>query len=98
MGFFALQPNGRYCHFDYEMDKVDKWNMTREEVIAYFEECARIEAERVLERAHGNFSRIKADFRPREESPEEFDKKLKSMGDSGLTEEEKQYYDNYYEN
>lgn len=80
--YFAKQPNGLYCRFSTVVDTITHCNMTKEDVIEYYMEKAKEDAEYMLEHRLYDFERIKTDFVPNNNTVEEFDQLLKDMGDS----------------
>lgn len=83
--YIARQPNGKLCRFSEAVDTITNFNMTDEE---YIEMCvkkaekqAREEANEVLKRYLQPFENVKNDFRPMNNTIEEFERYLKLMGD-----------------
>ena len=90
--YIAKQPNGLYCRFSSVVDSVTHWNMTEEDYINFHKDrygtFSEETASDTLENHLKPFDRIKDDFIPRNDSVEEFQEMLKSMGDEkGLSEE-----------
>ena len=89
--YFAKQPNGLFCRFSSVVDTITHYNMTREEVIDYFIEKAKEDAEYVLENRLHKFEQIVDDFVPYNNTIEEFDQFVKNMGqEGGLTETQRE--------
>ena len=80
--YFAKQPNGLYCRFSTIVDTITHYNLTKEDVIEYYMEKAKEDAEYMLEHRLYDFERIKTDFVPNNNTVEEFDQLVKDMGDS----------------
>lgn len=81
-GYIAKQPNGLYCRFSSVVDTVTNYNMTEEDYIEMCAEKARKEAKEILEDHVKPFDRIKDDFRPNNDSIEQFEEILHDMGDT----------------
>lgn len=89
--YFAKQPNGLFCRFSSVVDTITHYNMTREEVIDYFIEKAKEDAEYVLENRLHKFEQVVDDFVPYNNTIEEFDQFVKNMGqEGGLTETQRE--------
>lgn len=93
MSYIVKQPNGLLCRFSTIVDNVTNYNMTEQEYIDMYIEKAKINAEiearNVLKHHIQPFENIKKDFRPDcKRDIGNFQKLLKEMGDSGLTEQE----------
>ena len=89
--YFAKQPNGLFCRFSSVVDTITHYNMTREEVIDYFIEKAKEDAEYVLEHRLHKFEQVVDDFVPYNNTIEEFDQFVKNMGqEGGLTETQRE--------
>lgn len=89
--YFAKQPNGLYCRFSSVVDAITHYNLTKEDVINYFVEKAKEEAEYVLEHRLHTFDEVIDDFMPFNCTIEEIDHYLKEMGqEGGLTEPQRE--------
>ena len=89
--YFAKQPNGLFCRFSSVVDTITHYNMTREEVIDYFIEKAKEDAEYVLDNRLHKFEQVVDDFVPYNNTIEEFDQFVKNMGqEGGLTETQRE--------
>lgn len=89
--YIAKQPNGLYCRFSSVVDSVTHWNMTEEDYINFHKErygaFSGETARDTLKNHLKPFNKIKDDFIPANDSVEEFQRMLKSMGDEeGLSE------------
>lgn len=92
--YIAKQPNGLYCRFSTVTDTVTTWNMTEQEYIDMYVADAIERAKEILAKPKV-FECIKDDFRPYNNTIDEFDDMLKSMGDTGLTDEQRKKLENY---
>lgn len=89
--YFAKQPNGLYCRFSSVVDAITHYNLTKEEVVNYFVEEAKEEAEYMLEHRLHTFDEVIDDFRPYNCTIDEIDELVKEMGQKeGLKPEEKE--------
>ena len=90
--YIARQPNGLYCRFSTVVDTVTHWNMTETDYINFYKErngtFSEEEARNILKNRLQPFERIKDDFIPANDSIEEFEEMLRSMGDTGGFNEE----------
>ena len=89
--YIARQPNGLFCRFSTVVDSVTHWNMTEQEYIDFHKERYGVFSEQnardTLKNHLKPFEKIKNDFIPANDSVEEFQRMLKSMGDEeGLDE------------
>ncbi len=90
--YIARQPNGLFCRFSTVVDTVTHWNMTEDDYINFSKERYGIYSEESARDTLKNhlkpFEKIKDDFIPANDSVEEFEEMLRSMGDDkGLGEE-----------
>lgn len=86
--YICKQPNGKFCRFSTVVDTVTDWNMTEQDYIDMCVADAIERAKEVLAKPK-DFERIKADFRPYNNTIDEFDEMLKEMGDNGLTDKQR---------
>ena len=90
--YIARQPNGLYCRFSTVVDTVTHWNMTETDYINFYKErngtFSEEEARNILKNRLQPFERIKNEFIPGNDSVEEFEEMLRSMGDTGGFNEE----------
>ena len=85
--YFAKQPNGLYCRFSSVVDSITHYNLTKEDVINYFVEKAKEEADYMLEHRLHTFEEVVDDCMPFNNTIEEIDQYVKEMGqEGGLTE------------
>ena len=83
--YITKQPNGLYCRFSSVVDSVTHWNMTEQDYINFCKERYGLGAEESARDTLKNhlkpFKQIKNDFLPANDTVEEFEEMLKSMGD-----------------
>lgn len=82
--YISQQPNGKYCRFSRILDTVAEYNMTAEEYIEMCAERARNAAKFELKHYLVPFREVKEDYLPTNDSVEEFNEKLKAMGEREL--------------
>lgn len=79
----ARQPNGKLCRFSSVVDTITDYNMTEKEYIEMCAERAREEARNVLKNYTKPFNMVLDNFRPMNDTVEEFQGLLKEMGYEG---------------
>ena len=90
--FFSQQPNGKYCRFSTVSDTVEEYNCTAEYFVTVYKNPKnKKDREFKTEMFIASlcpFNMVKDAFMPRNESIEDFEKKLREMGDgTGLGED-----------
>ena len=98
--YIAKQPNGLYCRFSTVIDTVTDWNLTEQQYIDLHVkramENAKEEANYILTHRVHDFSEVISDFRPYNDSVEEFNQLLIEMGETqGLPPERREYLENF---
>jgi hypothetical protein len=92
--YICKQPNGKFCRFSTVVDTVTNWNMTEQDYIDMCVADAIRRAKEVLANPEP-FGLVKYNFRPYNNTIEEFDGMLKEMGDNGLTDKQKKELEGY---
>lgn len=100
--YIAKQPNGLYCRFSTVVDTVTHWNLTEQDVIGlYVEEAiksAKERAKQYLKCPPYTFNNVINDFRPYNDTIDDFEKLLKEMGyEHPLTPEHRKYLKEFEE-
>lgn len=78
--FIARQPNGLLCRFSSIVDSITDYNMSEDDYIELCAERARAQARLELERGVKPFQWVLDQFRPMNDTVEQFNEYLKMVG------------------